>query len=234
LKRIGLEEIDKYEARIQGLQPKSKPTPQNSSGTGIIINSRSDIITNYHVVDGCKTIAVKLPSGQERAFLGATDHKIDLAVIKVDRLLADAAIFRDSGGEAGEAIVAMGYPLVGLLSNDGVVSFGHISALTGLSQDRSKLQISAPVQPGNSGGPVFDHSGLVVGVVVEKLDALRLAEVTGDIPQNINFAIKGEVAQAFLAKNGVPYTRSAPRKTIDTKEIARRGWQTTVLISCAR
>lgn len=70
------------------------------------------------------------------------------------------------------------------------------------------MQISAPVQPGASGGPVFDRNGLVVGVVVAKLDAARVADLTGDIPQNINFAVRAEIAKLFLAAQGVAYAQS--------------------------
>ena len=65
-----------------------------------------------------------------------------------------------------------------------------INSLSGILNDSRFMQISAPVQPGNSGGPLLDTSGHVVGVVAEKLNALKIARATGSIPENINFAIK--------------------------------------------
>jgi S1-C subfamily serine protease len=105
--------------------------------------------------------------------------------------------------------------------------------MTGLKGDAAKLQISAPVQPGNSGGALLDYDGAVVGVVVQKLDALRVAQMTGDIPQNVNFAIKADVAQTFLRAYGVSVSTSTATKTmLDTTEIARIGKEVTVLITC--
>ncbi len=98
----------------------------------------------------------------------------------------------------GEDIVVYGFPLPGVLSSGGNVSTGNVTALTGLGDDSRFLQISAPVQPGNGGGPLLDRSGNVVGVVVSKLNALSVASATGDVPQNVNFAIKASVALAFL------------------------------------
>jgi S1-C subfamily serine protease len=97
-------------------------------------------------------------------------------------------------------LVSLGYPLSGLLSSDANVSVGNVSALAGLRDDSRYLQISAPVQPGNSGGPLLDASGHLVGIVTAKLDAVRLARFTGDIPQNVNFALKTEVARTFFCR----------------------------------
>ena len=81
------------------------------------------------------------------------------------------------------------------------LSVGNVSALAGLGDDSRYLQISAPVQPGNSGGPLLDASGHLVGIVTAKLDA-RVARFTGDVPQNVNFALKAEVARTFLDSKG--------------------------------
>jgi len=92
----------------------------------------------------------------------------------------------------------IGFPFHGLLTSDFTVTTGIISSLAGLFNDTRFLQISAPVQPGNSGGPLLDTSGNIVGVVAEKLNALRVAKATGDIPENINFAIKTGALRDFL------------------------------------
>src|SRR4029079_10829288 len=91
---------------------------------------------------------------------------------------------------AGEAIAVYGFPLAGVLSSTGNVVSGNVTALTGLGDDVRYFQISAPIQPGNSGGPLMDYSGLVVGIVNAKLNDLAFAKTTGDLPQNVNFAIK--------------------------------------------
>src|SRR5262249_57418929 len=104
----------------------------------------------------------------------------------------------------GESIAIFGFPLTGLLSSSGNFTTGSVAAVTGLSDDSRMVQISAPVQPGNSGGPLIDKYGNVIGVIVAKLNAIGVASVTNDIPQNVNFAIKSPLATHFLASNRAP------------------------------
>ena len=112
------------------------------------------------------------------------------------------------------------------------ITVGTISALSGPGNDARLLQITAPVQQGNSGGPLLDQSGNVVGVVVSKLDAMAIASLTGDIPQNVNFAIKQSLAQAFLDANGVDYETRTSAKELTTADIAEIGKRFTVPIEC--
>jgi S1-C subfamily serine protease len=95
------------------------------------------------------------------------------------------------------------------------------------------LQISAPVQPGNSGGQVPDSSDLVVGIVVSQT-SLAVVAAAGNVLQNINFAIRGEVAQIFLAARGVKLASSGHQHTLSTEEIAEKGQKSTVLVACAQ
>src|SRR6185437_7303219 len=110
-------------------------------------------------------------------------------------------------------------PLPGVLSSEGNLSAGILSATEGLENDARFIQISAPVQPGNSGGPLFDSSGHVIGVVEAKLDALKIAELTGDIPQNVNFAVRLSEIRKFLDGAGVRYEREDSERTISTRNI---------------
>jgi S1-C subfamily serine protease len=167
-----------------------------SSGSGIVIGAKGEVLTNAHVVEGCQKITVKDASGNpETAVLVARDERNDLAVIRLAWPASSVAVFREGAPiRAGDAIVALGYPLSGLPSSDANVSVGNVNALAGLHDDSRYLQISAPVQPGNSGGPLLDVSGHLIGIVTAKLDAVRVARFTGDIPQNVNFALKAEVA----------------------------------------
>jgi hypothetical protein len=96
------------------------------------------------------------------------------------------------------------------------------------------MQISVPVQRGNSGGPVFDQAGNVIGVVVSKLDALKVAERVGDLPQNVNFAIRGDVVRNFLEDNNIVFTASNDSARLENTEIASRGAAATVRVRCLR
>ena len=125
-----------------------------------------------------------------------------------------------------------GYPLSGLLSSDMIVTDGIVNALSGISNDSSLLQISAPVQPGNSGGPLIDKSGALLGVVVSKLNALRAAASTGDLPQNVNFAIKPEVLRLFLESENLSVNAVDGGARLETEVLAERARGFTLKIEC--
>jgi S1-C subfamily serine protease len=95
------------------------------------------------------------------------------------------------------------------------------------------VQISAPVQPGNSGGPLIDRNGAIAGVVVSKIDAAKVFEHTGDIPQNINFAIKTSILKAFLDRNGVNYETETRTLDLASKDVAAQARRYTALIICS-
>ena len=128
--------------------------------------------------------------------------------------------------------MAFGFPLSGLLSDSGNLTKGSITASSGLGDSTSQVQISAPVQAGNSGGPLIDYSGNVVGVVVSKLSALKVAEITGDLPQNVNFAIKRRIVEAFLDSHDVDYISAQSTENLDAADIAGAAKKYTVRVLC--
>jgi serine protease Do len=163
----------------------------------------------------------------------ARDERNDLALLATDLHPTQTANWRLQVRQ-GEDIVVYGFPLTGALASGGNVTTGNVTALAGLADDSRFLQISAPVQPGNSGGPLFDRSGTVVGIMVSKLNALNVASVTGDIPQNVNFAIKAAVATAFLDAQRVTHAESAGAGVLSTPDIAERAKSFTVQVICDR
>jgi hypothetical protein len=133
---------------------------------------------------------------------------------------------------AGDAIVALGYPLAGLLATTANLTVGNVSALAGLGDDSRYLQISAPVQPGNSGGPLLDGSGHLVGIVTGKLNAAFAIRITGDIPQNINFALKAEVVRTFLDSKGIVYHSAPSDKQLSPADVGDIARPFTLRIEC--
>ena len=125
-----------------------------------------------------------------------------------------------------------GFPLFGALASQGNLTVGFVSALAGLGDDSRVMQISAPVQPGNSGGPLLDMSGNVVGVVTAKIDAIKVAELIGDIPQNVNFAIKASVVRTFLDSHGINYGTEPSDRALSSADVADRAKRFTVLVEC--
>ena len=159
----------------------------------------------------------------------------DLALLKADFTPTTVAIVRASPSpKVGDSVVAFGFPLPGILSSEGNVSTGIVSATSGLQDDVRFIQISAPVQPGNSGGPLFDSAGHVIGVVVAKLDALQVARVTGDVPQNVNFAVHWSEVQAFLDGEGIQYRKESSQRDTSTRNIAVTASQISVAIDCVK
>jgi S1-C subfamily serine protease len=196
----------------------------SSSGTGIVVSGEGHILTNSHVVHGAKVISVTLGGEVLPATLLREDAQNDLAILKVNRRTVPLA-FRDDGRvRSGDPVTIIGFPLSAILSKEPHVTTGSVTALSGIKDDVRFLQVSAPVQPGNSGGPVLDESGRIIGVTVAQLDALKLALATGTVPQNVNFAIKGSIAKAFMDAVGVDFIVSAkaePKSVSDAAEKAR-------------
>lgn len=176
-----------------------------NSGTGFFVNDKGRLVTNAHVIRGCSTIAVKLPEmGRAvEASVIATDDSNDLALLQVDEGRERPFASLRVGARLGEGVAAFGYPHADILASNGNFTLGNVTALAGISNDIRYYQISAPLQSGNSGGPLFDEKGGVIGVVSNKINAVKMAGVTGDLPQNVNFAIKGTMLLQFLETNGV-------------------------------
>jgi S1-C subfamily serine protease len=158
----------------------------------------------------------------------ARDVVNDLALLKVDFSSDHVATLR-FGVRVGEDIAAFGYPLVGRLSTGGNFTVGNVSALAGMRNDSRHVQISAPIQPGNSGGPVVDQSGNVVGVVVSNLGRHEKGAA-----QNVNFAINMNVLTAFLDSHGVAYSTEAIDYPLRTVDLAEKIQSFTVLIVCEK
>ena len=205
------------------------------SGSGFVAGDGGAIVTNHHVVDGCTKVGVAREGASHDATVRATDPANDLALLDAPLRVGAAATFsRSPRARLGEVVTVAGYPLHGLVSTGLTVTGGNVSALVGVGDDARHVQITAPVQPGNSGGPLFDGGGNVIGVVVSKLDAIRAAKLTGDIPQNVNFAIKGALVRGFLDIHGVAYRRRASEPGLAPERLAERARASTVAVHCWR
>ena len=204
---------------------------QISSGTAFAV-APGLFVTNHHVIDGCDSIDI-ITNGQK--FLAVTvntDKNIDLALVKT-KLISPVAILRaQTKIILGEAGMVFGFPLAGALSSKGNFTPGVVSALQGLNDDAGLIQVTAPVQPGNSGGPLLDRAGLVIGVVRSKLDAVKAVKAYGDIPQNINFGINLENLMEFLTKNQVRFQQEYQDKTVEMSQIAATAQKHTHSVEC--
>jgi TolA protein len=216
--------------RVFASEPEDRP---KSNGTGFVVSRQGHILTNDHVVENCPSIRVIIDGQQKEVPVVARDKENDLAIVKLSGTVSNVARFRKGRNiRSGDNVVVVGFPYHSLLASEANVTTGTVSALAGLRNDTRFLQIAAPVQPGNSGGPVLDKSGHVIGIVESKLNALAMAIITGDIPQNVNFAIKDAIAKSFLESHGVIYEMAASEKQLEAAEIGEIAKQFTHLIEC--
>jgi len=207
---------------------RSSSVLPDKTGSGFFV-SAEHILTNAHVIANCSKLRISPDGGG--AVVRALDRENDLALLQLLRgnteRGAQSALLRSGSARLGEAAVVAGYPLHGLVGGGLNVTRGEVNNLLGIGGDSRYIQITAPVQKGNSGGPLLDGSGHVLGVVTSKLNAIRAARITGDIPQNVNFAIRAEVVRAFLDAHNVPYQTAR-----STEQIAAEARAYTVLIEC--
>lgn len=224
-------------ADAPGAAPASPKSSRSGTqtGTGFVISASGHIVTNHHVINGCTGDIRGNLTGEATTTLRvvSSDESNDLALLQGPAASFKAfAKIRDRALHSGDSVVAIGYPFHGLLTSDFTVTTGIVSSLSGLMNDTRFLQISAAVQPGNSGGPLIDTSGQIVGMVAAKLNALKFVRATGNIPENINFAIKTGAIRDFLDNSVVPYETAEPKGELKTAEIAGAARAYTLLISC--
>lgn len=212
-------------------EPEEKqPAARAASGSGFYINADGNIMTNAHVVEGCGALKV---AGRPQSVI-AIDTKLDLAVLGSDDGLpkmADVLAFATAPARLNSDVTVAGFPLNGLLSTLNVTR-GSVSALKGMDDNVTELQITAPVQAGNSGGPIVDRYGQVVGVVVSKMDGLYVADKTGDLPQNVNFGVRGGIARIFAEANGIGFSQTALDQPLAPEDLADKLLKATVLVEC--
>lgn len=165
-----------------------------TGGSGFIVDEGRKIVTNKHVIEGGKEFAIRTGLGEviraKVVFISDTD---DLAILELQKPLpADRAIPAAAYAKprVGRDVVVMGYPLWYILGEGSPsLTNGVVSKGTGMGDDRHTFQLTAKVNKGNSGGPVFDLNGNVVGITVGKLDSQKINQEQGFVPEDINFAI---------------------------------------------
>ena len=186
---------------------KANRTSRPSQGTGFLLNQDGYILTNFHVVDGAKKVTVKGIQGDHsisfEAQVVGTDSRTDLALLRVtSKPIAfpepPYAFVPSKGVQQGEAVVALGYPIKQVMGEEVKVTNGIINAKSGYKGAISEFQFSAAVQPGNSGGPLLNAQGQVLGMVTAKLNP--------EVTESVGYAVKADHLMFFLDQfEGVSY-----------------------------
>jgi S1-C subfamily serine protease len=212
--------------------PKEKAAV--GSGTGFFIGPDT-VVTNFHVVNGCVELRLRKNGGDlGPARVLVTSRSDDLAALHASNPSKNFLKLRVGVPiKPAEPVLVFGYPLSDALSSAGNTTLGNVTALSGLRDDSRFIQISAAVQPGNSGGPAVDEAGRLIGVVVSKLNALAIARITGDIPQNVNFAIKVTTLVNFLDANKIAYEPAeVAARELPVTERAQRAEASSIQVEC--
>jgi S1-C subfamily serine protease len=242
-------------ARAVPKKPKPSSRAQSGAGSGFFVSRLGHVVTNSHVVKDCKKITVgDNATNQTPAALISRDKKNDLALLRVGSLetasagtkslvkklglkvvpLAGDGLLRSEDVRRGETVLVAGFPYGDIFSTDVKVTGGMVSSVRGLGDDSGQFQMDAAVQPGSSGGPIYDENGSVVGVVVAQLNKLKVAKAIGSFPENVNFGIKASTVRQFLTSSGLPSKWSSRSKKMTTVELAKIAQKQTLMVICHR
>jgi S1-C subfamily serine protease len=218
-----------------------KPSPNTqmlvpaSSGSGFAVSSDGHIITNYHVTQGCQRVTIQFKGRSIPTTLVTFDPRNDLALLEGNFRPTTVLPLSTSGPELLQDVYVAGYPFGRNVSTGVKVTKGIISSLMGAGNNFVNIQIDAALQPGNSGGPIMDDKGNVVGVAVAILDKLKTLKKFGSLSENTNFGIKASLVKSMLevsnvfspAPNKTPISRTKLGKIISSGTYYLSCWMTT-------
>jgi S1-C subfamily serine protease len=190
------------------------------TGSGIVLEGGRQIITNRHVVEGSHSFAVRNGTGHVRtARVVKVSREDDLALLEIDKPFPEGAVTPLADivdPSPGRAAIVMGYPMIGLLGDEQpALTEGIVAKSSGLGNDPNTFQMTTKMNKGNSGGPVFDKRGHLLGVVMGKTDSAAIYQETGNLLEDMNIGIKGGRILAFLGKSAVPETAAAPEMSLE-------------------
>jgi len=209
---------------------KPEPGPDDNkvvaaaSGTGFIVSKTGHIITNHHVIDGCKNVTVSFFGKDIEAQILAVDKMNDLAIIKASLMPSKVYPVATEDAALLEDIIIAGYPLGKKVSAAIKTSKGSITALAGYGDNYSEFQTDAALNQGNSGGPIMNQKGNVVGVAVANYGKKAGVE-------SFNFGIKSSTLKTFASANGLTFLQPNNRD-LSNKDLGQLITEGTVYLEC--
>lgn len=231
-----------WEVQAEKIWPEDSGVKGDKPGQGTAFFVDKDIlVTNEHVVKGFESGKIAYKNKTYTVDVIARDEANDLALLKVN--FNDFAAYNSVepvkvgdvyGVEAGETVFSIGYPMVSDLGVNPKISMGIINGITGVKDDPRMFQVSVPLQPGNSGGPLFDENGGVIGVTTSGLNVAYYMKVQGFSPQNVNFAIKVDYINNLLTvTEGCKEMRqNTEEQMYNAKDIMATWRDSVVLVIC--
>jgi len=193
------------------------------SGSGFFVSSNGTVITNHHVIEGCKINKVSHKGSQYEAKVLAVDKVNDIAILKTN--ITPDRVFSVSNEDVSllEDVVVAGYPLGKQVSSAIKTHKGVVTALAGAGDNYSNFQTDASINQGNSGGPILDQKGNVVGIAV--------ATWVEEGVQGVHFGIKSSTLKTFASANGLKFL-PANNRDLSNKDLGKLIMQSTVYVEC--
>ncbi len=222
--------------------PEPLPFAPGSSimtGSGIVVEGGRQIVTNRHVVDGMNRVAVRNGTGHVRiARVVRISQDDDLALLEIDSAFPEGAatpladIVEPSPGRQA---VVMGFPAIGIFGDEQpALTEGVIAKTVGLGNDPNTFQMTAKINKGNSGGPVFDRRGRLIGITVAKLDVAGIFEKQGILLEDMNIGIKAGRVLRFLGRPATATVAAARDSDIDLEDLYQEMLPRVVLIAAQK
>lgn len=208
---------------------ESRPS---ATGTGFFITSDGFAVTNAHVVKGGGKFQLVTRAGIVAAKVVKVDTANDIALLKAEGSFFPLSVATSRAVRLGSTVATVGFPNIGLQGFAPKLAKGEIAALSGVQDDARYFQISVPVQPGNSGGALVDEHGNVVGIVAAKLDAEKTFAASGQLPENVNYAVKSSFLLGFLESIPDLAAKLTDPNTKDAKfeDVVKSAEQAAVLV----
>jgi S1-C subfamily serine protease len=219
---------------VKGAVPRGR---MGGSGTGFFIARDGTLVTNAHVIDGCSTMVVEAADNEKgTARVLGVDARNDLALLRADivpKAVADFASLREP--EFDEPVAIVGFPLHGRVAIKPILVTGHVLDNARARRGHAgRFRMRADVRRGNSGGPVLDGQGLVIGVVAAKVHTPRTFQATGRLVRDVGVAIAPETVFSFLEAQNQPHRRSVDGVPMSDAEIMARARRFVVRLVCWR
>jgi S1-C subfamily serine protease len=204
-----------------------------STGTAFFVTWEGHLVTNHHVVRDSTRVQVQFSNGEVLdARVVRLDEENDLALLHVEAIRRPLVVEQSPAIVRGQEVFTLGYPLITLQGQEQKATFGHVNSTTGMQGDHRFAQIDVPIQPGNSGGPLIDEKGGVVGVVTSMLHPKVAMELAGVVPQNVNYAVKSHYVHALMTQGLPEGWKSDPwaKKNRDYAELVSEAEDSVVLV----
>jgi S1-C subfamily serine protease len=225
----------------KGVTPGIAPTPTITPdenvrfGTAFFASEDGYLITCHHVIKDAKEITIVLSDGTNLpARIVQADKVNDVALLKTDTTSKALPVSDSSHLTKGEEVFTLGYPHIGVQGQEQKATFGRVNSVSGIQDDIRFIQIDVPIQPGNSGGPLIDSKGQVVGIVTSTLDPYATLITSGSIPQNVNYAIKADYFLPLVRNLGGKLKEGPAERQITNMSDAVRDSELSVALVLAK